>query len=171
MMQKFNSAEKGKPVVCWGDGTPMREFTYVDDLADACIYFLNKKTKESLINIGSGVEKTIAQYARFLIDKFKINLSVEYDSSKPNGTPRKILNTTTAKKYGWKSKISLDEGLEKVLKSLNNVHHAQSTIQNSANIVGMGIQHELNERAFQTGELSAINGEARTCNLGSPLLI
>ena len=110
---------KKKSITLWGNGKAKRELIYVDDLADACIYFLNKKTKESLINIGSGVEKTIAQYARFLIDKFKINLSVEYDSSKPNGTPRKILNTTTAKKYGWKSKISLDEGLEKVLKSLN----------------------------------------------------
>ena len=110
---------KKKSITLWGNGKAKRELIYVDDLADACIYFLNKKTKESLINIGSGVEKTIEQYARFIIKKFKIKLDVVHDRTKPNGTPRKILNTSTAKKYGWKSKINLDEGLKKVLQSLN----------------------------------------------------
>ena len=110
---------KKKSITIWGNGRAKRELIYVDDLADACIYFLNKKTKESLINVGSGIEKTIEQYAKFLIKKFKIHLDIIYDNTKPNGTPRKILNSAIAKKYGWKSRISLDEGLEKVLQSLN----------------------------------------------------
>ena len=70
---------------------------YVDDLADACIYFFNKKTKHSLINVGSGIEKTISEYARFIIKKLKLNIKIKYDKSKPNGTPRKILNSSVAK--------------------------------------------------------------------------
>ena len=117
---KIYKAKKNKKnsILLWGNGKAKREIIYVDDLADACIHFLNKKTKESLINIGSGEEKTIEQYARYLIKKFKVNLRIKYDKSKPNGTPRKILDTSLAKKYGWKSKIDLDQGLEQVLKSL-----------------------------------------------------
>ena len=120
LIMKIYKAKKNKKnsILLWGNGKAKREIIYVDDLADACIHFLNKKTKESLINIGSGEEKTIEQYARYLIKKFKVNLRIKYDKSKPNGTPRKILDTSLAKKYGWKSKIDLDQGLEQVLKSL-----------------------------------------------------
>ena len=117
---KIYQAKKNKnnSIILWGNGRAKREVIYVDDLADACIHFLNKKTKESLINIGSGEEKTITQYAKYLIKKFKINIKIKFDKSKPNGTLRKILDTSLANKYGWKSKISLDQGLEQVLKSL-----------------------------------------------------
>ena len=117
---KIYQAKKNKKnsIILWGNGRAKREIIYVDDLADACIHFLNKKTKECLINIGSGEEKTIAQFAKYLIKKFKVNIKIKFDKSKPNGTPRKILDTSLAKKYGWKSKIDLDQGLEQVLKSL-----------------------------------------------------
>ena len=117
---KIYQAKKNKKnsILLWGNGKAKREIIYVDDLADACIHFLNKKTKECLINIGSGEEKTIKQFAKYLIKKFKINIKIRFDKSKPNGTPRKILDTSLAAKYGWKSKIDLDQGLEQVLKSL-----------------------------------------------------
>ena len=110
--------EKNKnKIIVWGNGKSKREIIYVDDVADACIFFLNKKTKESLINIGSGVEKTILQYAKFLIKKINPNTKIIYDKKKPNGTPRKILDSSLAKKYGWKPKVSLEEGFHAVYQS------------------------------------------------------
>ena len=75
----------------WGSGRPKRELMYVDDLADACIYFLNKKTKDSLINIGTVHEKsTISEYAKFILKKINLNVKINLDKSKPDGTQRKI---------------------------------------------------------------------------------
>ena len=101
-----------KFIELWGNGKAKRELMYVDDLADACEFFLKKKTKHSLINIGSGDEKTIESHLKFVMRKLKINLKINYDKSKPNGTPRKKLNTDLAKSYGWQSKINLDEGFK-----------------------------------------------------------
>ena len=83
---------------------------YVDDLADACEFFLKKKTKHFLINIGSGKEKTILDFAKFIMSKLNVDLKIKYDTKKPNGTPRKKLNTKLAQSYGWKSKIDLETG-------------------------------------------------------------
>ena len=87
---------------------------YVDDLADACEFFLKKKTKDTLINIGSGNENTILGFANFIMRKMNVNLKIDFDKSKPNGTPRKILNTKLAESYGWKSKINLSKGFDLV---------------------------------------------------------
>ena len=95
----------------WGNGNPKRELMYVDDLADACIFFLNKKTKETLINIGSGFEMRIIEYAKYLNKFFNANLEIKFDKSKPNGTPRKVVDNSVAKKYKWKSKVSFKKGL------------------------------------------------------------
>ena len=84
----------------------------MDDLANACEFFLKKKTKHSLINIGSNNEKTILNYAKFIMKKLNVNLKIKFDKKKPNGTPRKILDASLAKRYGWKSKISLETGFE-----------------------------------------------------------
>ena len=91
---------------------------YVDDLADACIFFLKKKTKHSLINVGSGIEKTIIDYAKFLAKELNYNGFIILDKNKPDGTPRKLVDSSIAKKYGWRSKISLKEGLKRVLNNL-----------------------------------------------------
>ena len=99
-----------KEITVWGDGQAKREMMYVDDLADACIYFLNKKTKETLINIGSGVEKKIIDYVRFAINRIGANVKIKLDKKKPNGTPRKIIDSSLASKYGWKAKIDLERG-------------------------------------------------------------
>ena len=95
----------------WGTGKPKRELMYVDDVAEACLYFMNKKTKHSLINIGSGQEKTIKQFAEFIIKKINSKLKIKFNQNKlMNGTPRKFLDCTLAKSYGWKSKFSLEKG-------------------------------------------------------------
>ena len=114
LISKIYSAKKNnkKFIKIWGDGRPRRELLYVDDLADACEFFLKKKVKHSLINIGSMEERTILQYCKFLIKKMKVNLKIKFDKDKPNGTPRKKLDLTLAKKYGWRSKIDLNSGFD-----------------------------------------------------------
>ena len=114
LISKIYSAKikKKKYFELWGTGKPKRELMYVDDLADACIFFLNKKTKETLINVGSGIEMKIIDYAKQIIKILKADLQIKFDSSKPDGTPRKIVDTKIAKKYGWKSKISFEKGLK-----------------------------------------------------------
>jgi len=101
-----------KKIDVWGNGKAKRELMYVDDLASACEYFLKKKTKHTLINIGSGKEKTIEDFAKYVIKKFDNKIKIKFDKSKPNGTPRKIVDTALAKSYGWKPKFTLDEGFK-----------------------------------------------------------
>ena len=96
----------------WGDGSPKRELMYVDDLANAAIYFLKKKTKHTLINIGSGIELTIENYAKFIMQEIGIKLNIKFDKNKPNGTPRKIINSSIANSYGWRAKFSLKQGFQ-----------------------------------------------------------
>ena len=105
-----------KTITLWGSGKPRRELMYVDDLADACIYFLNKKTKESLINIGTGVDMSILDYAKFVLKKLNLNCKIILDKTKPDGTPRKIIDNSIALTYGWKPKVSLEEGFQITLK-------------------------------------------------------
>ena len=112
LIKKIYQAKKNnnKFIKVWGTGQPKRELMYVDDLADACIYFLKKKTTHSLINIGSGKEKKIIDYVKFLKKKMNYRGSIILDKSKPDGTPRKIIDSSIAKKYGWKPKFSLLDG-------------------------------------------------------------
>jgi GDP-L-fucose synthase len=114
LISKIHSSmiQKKKSITIWGKGRSLRELLYVDDLADACIYFLNKKTTETLINIGSGMEMKIIDYAKYIIKQLKTDLRIKFDVSKPDGTPRKIIDSTLAKSYGWKPKVSFEEGLK-----------------------------------------------------------
>ena len=104
LIRKIHEAKvkKKKSVLIWGNGKAKRELIYVDDIADACLFFLKKKTKESLINIGSSFEKTILDYARIVSDVLDVNVKFELDTSKPNGTLRKKLDNTISRNYGWK---------------------------------------------------------------------
>ena len=113
-----------KSITIWGDGSPKRELMYVDDLADACEFFLKKKTKHSLINIGSGQEKTILKFFKFILKKLDAKLNIKFDKNKPNGTPRKKLNTDLAAKYGWKSSLDLNKGFNLAYNDfLNKINH------------------------------------------------
>ena len=118
LISKCITAKKknNKAITLWGSGKPKRELMYVDDLADACIYFLNKKTKESLINIGTGVDMSILNYAKFILKKLNLNCKIILDKTKPDGTPRKIIDNSIALTYGWKPKVSLEEGFQITLK-------------------------------------------------------
>ena len=102
-----------KELVLWGDGSPKREVIYVDDIADACVYFMNKKFKGSMINIGTGKDYSIREYAKIILRLIIPNrkIKIKYDKSKPNGTPRKVMDISLAKKYGWKSKIDLKSAI------------------------------------------------------------
>jgi GDP-L-fucose synthase len=106
--------KKKKELVLWGNGQAKREVIYVDDIADACIYFMKKKTKEILINIGSGKDYKIKEYAKIFSKVITPNLSfkIKYDLSKPNGTPRKLLDVSLAKKYGWTKKTELTKAIK-----------------------------------------------------------
>jgi GDP-L-fucose synthase len=104
--------QKKKVVTIWGTGSPKRELLFVDDLADACIFFLNKKTKETLINIGSGKEMKIIDYAKYIIKQLNADLKIKLDLSKPDGTPRKIIDSSLAKKYGWRPKTQFKDGFK-----------------------------------------------------------
>ena len=100
-------------LILWGNGKPKREVIHVDDIADACIYFMNKKTKDFLINIGSGKDYSIKYYAK-LISKIiigKNKIKITYDRSKPNGTLRKVMDISLAKRYGWIPKMNLKESI------------------------------------------------------------
>ena len=112
LISKIHKAKvnKKKYLEIWGSGKAKRELMYVDDLANACEFFLKKKTKHFLINIGSGNEKTIIQYSKYIMKKLKTDLEIRLNMNKPAGTPRKILDTSLAKSYGWKSKIDMDQG-------------------------------------------------------------
>jgi len=105
--------KKKKYIKIWGSGKPLRELIYVDDLADACIYFLNKKTEHTLINIGSGKDYSVKYYASFVLKKLNLEIPIKFDRSKPDGVKRKLLDITLAKKYGWKPKVSLSDGFDK----------------------------------------------------------
>jgi GDP-L-fucose synthase len=108
---------KKKQIILWGSGKPKRELMYVDDLADACIYFMNKKTKESLINVGAGYDLSILSYAKFILKKLNLKCKIILDKSKLDGTPRKIIDSSVAKKYGWFPKINLDKGFDLTIRS------------------------------------------------------
>ena len=112
LIKKIYLAKKNKTkkLRVWGTGQPKRELMYVDDVADACIFFLKKKTKHTLINVGSGIEKKIVDYVKFLKNELQYSGTVVFDKSMPDGTPRKIVDSSIAIKYGWKPKVNLPEG-------------------------------------------------------------
>ena len=112
MMQKFNNSD-GKSVTFWGDGTPMREFLYADDLADGCLFAMEHFENAELINIGSGENVTIANLAKTLASIVGYIGDIEWDTTRPNGTPNRPLDYSKMTELGWKPKHSLHQGLKK----------------------------------------------------------
>ena len=99
-----------------GTGKAKRELMFVDDFADAVFFFMNKKIKQPFLNIGTGRDFSIDWYAKFLMKKFKVKLKIKYDKTKPDGMPRKCLDITAAKKYGWSPSYNFDEAFDVTLK-------------------------------------------------------
>tara|TARA_B100000029_G_C17468795_1_gene921210 strand:- start:87 stop:1037 length:951 start_codon:yes stop_codon:yes gene_type:complete len=120
LIRKIYDVKKNnkKNIKIWGDGTPRREIIYVDDIADACVHFMNKKVNKTLINVGTGIEYSIKNYVKLflkiIIPNKKINII--FDKSKPNGTPRKLLDVKLAKNYGWVFKTKLKDAILKTFK-------------------------------------------------------
>ncbi|MCX2474324.1 GDP-L-fucose synthase [Pedobacter sp. MC2016-05] len=101
-----------KSVTVWGSGTPMREFLFADDLADACFYLMQNYSEPNLINIGTGHDLTIKDLALLIKGVLQFEGELVFDSSKPDGTPRKLMDVTKLHNLGWKHKIELREGIE-----------------------------------------------------------
>ena len=115
LISKFDgSLEKSKHwvVKLWGDGSARREFLHVDDLASALLICMERYDSEDIINIGTGEDVTIKELTEIIVDVTGYKNDYEWDTSKPNGTPRKVLNVDKVKSLGWKPKISLREGIE-----------------------------------------------------------
>ncbi len=121
LIRKIHLIKKNKLkyLLLWGNGKAKRELIYVDDLANACLYFMKKKTKEDVINIGTGKDYSINFIAKkilkILIPDKKI--FIKYDKSKPNGTLRKVLDISLAKKYGWKAKTNFENSILETYKA------------------------------------------------------
>ena len=109
-----------KSVKVWGSGKVLRELLYVEDFAEAVVYFINKNIKEDFINIGPGKDYSIDWYVKFIMRQLKVKLKIIYDKSKPDGISRKLLDISLAKKYGWRSKISLKKGFFNTLKDFES---------------------------------------------------
>lgn len=122
LLRKFHEAKKyhEPSVTLWGSGTPLREFLHVDDLADACFYLMQTYNEPGLINIGTGEDIAIKDLAQLIKDIVGYGGAIEHDLSKPDGTPRKLLDVSKLAKAGWKAKISLKEGIKGVYEGLKN---------------------------------------------------
>jgi len=115
MISKFEGSHDGSKyweVTLWGDGTPKREFLHVDDLAEACYTCMEVYNDSELINIGTGEDVTIKELAETIKNVVGYENSIKWDTDKPNGTPRKVLNVDKIKSLGWEPKINLREGIE-----------------------------------------------------------
>ncbi len=115
MIRKFHEAKKaGKPSVeLWGTGAPLREFLYVDDMADACVYLLENYSGEQHVNIGSGKELTIKELAELVKKTVGFEGDIVWNTEMPDGTPRKLTDVTKLHGLGWKHKVELEEGIAK----------------------------------------------------------
>ena len=113
LIRRFHEAEKSDApkVTCWGDGSAMREFLHVDDLAEACYVCMQDYDEDYHINVGTGEDVTIKELTETIVDVVGYAGEVKWDTSKPNGTPRKLLNVDKIHKLGWKHKIGLREGI------------------------------------------------------------
>lgn len=119
LIRRFHEAKEAglAEVVAWGTGTPRREFLHVDDLADACYFLLLQDNPPDLINIGSGTEVTIKELTETVAAAVGFKGRITWDPTKPDGTPRKLMDVSRLAKLGWKAKIGLREGVERAYRS------------------------------------------------------
>ena len=106
--------------ILWGTGKPLREFLFVDDLADACIYLMQNYDEAGFVNIGTGEDLTIMELAILIKEIAGYNGSIKNDPTKPDGSPRKLLDVSKLKNLGWQSSITLEEGIKKVYEEVRN---------------------------------------------------
>ncbi len=128
MIRRFHEAREQKLpyVTCWGDGTPLREFLYVDDLADLCVFLMNRYSGNETVNAGTGKEITIRHLTEMVARVVGYDGQVIWDASKPNGTPRKLLDVSKAMALGWSYRTELEDGIRMAYNDfLNNPVRAE----------------------------------------------
>ncbi len=124
LIRRFHEAKisGASNVVVWGTGTPRREFLYVDDLADACIHLMKMHSSDELINIGTGEDITIAEFARVVAETVGYTGGIAFDQSKPDGTPRKLMDVERLGNLGWRARTKLDAGIALAYQSFLREH-------------------------------------------------
>lgn len=128
LIRRFHEAKEAglKSVTCWGDGSPLREFLYVDDLADLCVFLMENYSGNETVNAGTGKEVTIKQLTELVAKVIGFEGEIEWDTTKPNGTPRKLLDVSKASRLGWNYKTELEEGIRLAYEDfLNNPMRAE----------------------------------------------
>ena len=128
LIRRFHEAKEAglESVTCWGDGTPLRELLYVDDLADLCVFLLNNYSGNETVNAGTGKELTIKELTEIVARVVGYKGKIEWDPSKPNGTPRKLFDVSKAKALGWTYKTELEDGIRLAYEDfLNNPMRAE----------------------------------------------
>tara|TARA_B100000073_G_scaffold209020_1_gene173377 strand:- start:758 stop:1687 length:930 start_codon:yes stop_codon:yes gene_type:complete len=113
LIRRFHEAKinESPTVTCWGDGTPLREFLYTDDLADACVFLMNNYSEEDPINVGSGSEISIKTLAETIAKTVGYEGEIKWDTSKPNGTMRKVMDVSKIKSLGWSPQVPFESGV------------------------------------------------------------
>ena len=128
LIRRFHEAKENNlnEVVIWGTGTPLREFLYVDDLADACVYLMNTYSGNETVNLGTGKELSIKELAELVKKVVGFKGNITFDTTKPDGTPRKLLDVSKLEKLGWKYKTELEDGIKLAYEDfLNNDMRAE----------------------------------------------
>ena len=121
LIRRIVLAEKNNEpnVTIWGTGTPRREFLHVDDLADACFFLLQNYNEKGLVNIGFGKDVTIKELAELIASEVNYDGSLVFDDTRPDGTPRKLMDTKKINNLGWFPKINLKDGIVKTIKEVS----------------------------------------------------
>ena len=115
MIRKFHEAKlNGTSVELWGTGSPKREFLHADDMAEACVFLMENYNEPGLVNIGTGEDHSIKELAEMIQKITKFEGEIIWDHTKPDGTPRKLMDVSKLHQLGWKHKIALEEGITKV---------------------------------------------------------
>lgn len=123
LIQKFIKAKdsKAEEVTIWGTGAPLREFMHVEDLADASVFLMNTYNEKEFVNVGTGSEQSIKELAQLIKDMVGFEGKMSFDSSKPDGTSRKLMDSSKLRSMGWISQIELIEGLKRTIKELKQI--------------------------------------------------
>jgi GDP-L-fucose synthase len=124
LIRRFHEAKLAgaAEVVVWGTGTPRREFLYVDDMADACMHLMKTYSDTGMVNIGTGEDITIADFARLVAAAVGYAGRITYDPSRPDGTPRKLLDVSRLAKLGWRARTSLEDGIRLAYRAYLSEH-------------------------------------------------
>lgn len=128
LIRRFHEAKEAEApsVTCWGDGSPLREFLYVDDLANLCVYLMNHYSGDETVNAGTGKEISIRELTELVARVVDYRGEILWDTNKPNGTPRKLLDVSEAERLGWRYKMELEDGIRLAYQDfLNNPMRAE----------------------------------------------